>query len=123
MLLELSIAILLQSSAGPMAATMLSGAVCETRNTIGIVGYREALFSNRIVEIHPGSPIEGILQKGDRVLAVDGNRNCHQTCGQPGSEITLTVSRGGTVFDVTVRRIAVQDLHIQYLNHIFGVRD
>lgn len=123
MLLDLSIAIVLQGSTRPTAQMVLAGTICEVRNTVGIVGYRESVFGNRVVEIHPGSPVEGILQIGDRVLAVNGDKNCHETRGQPGSEITLSVSRGGTTFDVTVRRVAVQDLHMQYLNHIFGVRD
>jgi C-terminal processing protease CtpA/Prc len=123
-ILELSFAVVLQGSACEMMSRpMLQGNVTQSRNTVGIVGYRESVFGNRVVEIHRGSPAEGVLKKGDRVVAVNGDRNCHKTRGEPGEEITLTVSRGSQVFDVSLRRIAVQNLHSSYLNRVFGVTD
>jgi C-terminal processing protease CtpA/Prc len=111
MLLELCVAALLQTG------------IIECRGTVGILGYRQSVFGNAIVEIHPGSPVEGVLQKGDRILAVDGNSNSHNTRGEPGAEITLTVKRGAKVFDVHLRRIPVQQLHNTYLCHYFGVTE
>jgi C-terminal processing protease CtpA/Prc len=104
-------------------ATVLQTGISLSKGTVGILGYKQSLMGNAVVEIHPGSPVEGLLQKGDRIMAVDGNFNCHQTRGEPGTRITLTVKRGGKLFDVTVRRIAVQDLHNAYLCHYFGVRE
>ncbi|HEY9775049.1 MAG TPA: hypothetical protein V6C81_14895 [Planktothrix sp.] len=104
-------------------ATILQAGVSLSTNTVGILGYRQSVFGNSVVEIHPGSPVEGILQKGDRIVAVDGNPNCHETRGEPGSAITLTVKRGDRTFDVNVRRVAVQQLHSLYLCHYFGLKD
>jgi C-terminal processing protease CtpA/Prc len=104
-------------------ALLLQGSIAHSARTVGVLGYRESLFGHRVVRIHPGSPIEGLLEPGDNVVAVDGNRNNHVTLGQPGSPVTLTVMRGDRIFDVTVKRVAVQDLHSSYLNSYFGVKE
>jgi len=111
MIVELGCALLLQCS------------LVQTTKTVGILGYQEAMFSHKIIQIHPGSPIEGVLVPGDHVVAVNGNKHNHVTTGEPGSEVTLTVMRDHKVFDVTVKRIAVQELHNNFLNSYFGFKD
>jgi len=111
MIVELGCALLLQCS------------IAQSVRTVGILGYKESVFGHRVRRIHPGSPIEGLLEPGDIVIAVDGNKNNHVTVGQPGAPVTLTIMRNSQTFDVTVKRVAVQELHSGYLNSYFGVRE
>jgi C-terminal processing protease CtpA/Prc len=104
-----------------LIAAMLAGVVAKT-NTIGIIGVRTGL-NNTISLVHPGSPCERYLRRGDRIVAIDGQRSKTDTKGVPGSTITLTIKRGATEFTIKVHRIAVQDLHDKSLNKYFGLDD
>jgi len=103
--------------------TILETGVSLSKGTVGILGYRQSLLGHAVIEIHSGSPVEGLLHKGDKVLAIDGDSNRHETRGEPGTKVILTVKRGDRVFDVSVCRIAVQNLHDAYLCHYFGVTE
>jgi C-terminal processing protease CtpA/Prc len=111
MIIELGCALLLQCS------------IAQSVRTVGILGYKESVFGHKILRIHQGSPIEGLLEPGDTVVAVDGDKNNHVTVGEPGAPVTLTVMRERKTFDVTVKRVAVQELHSGYLNGYFGVKE
>ena len=100
---------------------LLSGEVHHTKDTVGIVGFRWTAFSHRISHIHQGSPAEGVLQIGDEIIAIDGERRKTETRGEPGEPITLTIKRASEVFDVTINRIAVQELQSRSLNKYWGV--
>lgn len=105
------------------AALSLQCGISEFGNTVGVVGYRESVFGHKVLLVHPGSPLEGKVQPGDGITAVDGNKNNHNTRGEPGTPVTLTVNHNGHEFDLTVRRVPVQALQNRYLNHYFGVKD
>jgi hypothetical protein len=105
------------------ASLLLLGTVSESRNTVGVLGYRESVLGHKVMVVHPGSPLSGLVQPGDNVVAVNGNKNKYNTRGEPGTSVTLTVKRKRETFDVTVRRVAVQELENRYLNHYFGVND
>src|ERR1700719_1757188 len=89
--------------------TVLQGNVSEISNTVGILGYRLSVFGHKVVCVHPGSPVEGILKEGDCIVAVDGDNNRQDTRGEPGTEVTLKVLRGSSTFECKARRIPVQD--------------
>lgn len=119
-LMALFTAAVLQSAA---STDLLRTGIVSTEGTVGILGYRQSLFGHKVVAIHPGSPVAGTLRVGDEIIAVNGNNNCHDTRGEPYTAITLTVRRGGLKYDVTFKRIAVQELKSRYLNHYFGVEN
>lgn len=58
-------------------------------------------------DVIPGSPADGLLRAGDRIVSVNGN-NPEQGLGaqllseQPGEDVTLTIDRAGTMSDVTL---------------------
>ena len=101
---------------------MLQGNATQTVGGLGIIGVRIGGFSSKIILIHPSSPCEGVLQVGDHIIAIDGYKTKTDTRGIPGEPITLTIKRGSEIFDVTVPRVAVQDLHDKTLNQCWGVK-
>lgn len=103
-------------------ATALQAQVSLSRGTVGIVGFRQSSFNYSVLEIHPGSPAYGILQVGDRVIAIDGDANRHDATGEPGTSVVITVKRKDKVFDVRFQRVPVQDLHSSYLCRYFNVK-
>src|SRR5271168_2071571 len=70
-------------------ATALQAGVTITKGTVGIVGFRQSSFNYSVLAIHPGSPAEGVLQVGDKVLAIDGDANRHNATGVPGTSVVL----------------------------------
>lgn len=102
-------------------AALLQTGISLSEGTVGILGYKQSVLSGVVLQVHPGSPVAGLIQKGDRVVAIDGDSNCRDTRGEPGSPVTLTVKRNNQLFDVTVRRVAVQALHSAYLCRYFAV--
>jgi len=104
-------------------ATALQASVSETRGTVGIVGFRQSSFNYSVLEVHPGSPAEGILQVGDKVLAIDGDTNRHNATGEPGTDVVITFKRADKIFDATFKRVPVQDLHNAYLCRYFSVKE
>lgn len=69
-----------------------------------------------IVLIHSGAPIEGVGQLGDVIVAVNGARLCEigydagvaAIAGEAGSELELTVRRGGTEIKLVLERAKVE---------------
>jgi C-terminal processing protease CtpA/Prc len=104
-------------------ATALQAGVSFNHGTVGIVGFRQSSFNYSVLAVHPGSPADGVLRVGDKVLAIDGDTNRHDATGEPGTSVVLTVKRGDKVFDATFQRVPVQDLHSDYLCRYFNVKE
>lgn len=94
-------------------------------NFVGIGIYMQAdMESGRVTVISPieGSPAEkaGIIT-GDKIIKVDGveytaeqiNEVSAHVRGEAGTDVMLTISRNGEIFDVTVTR---ENVHINYIS-------
>lgn len=73
-------------------------------------GYETELVTEAtVVDVMPGLPAEGRLQRGDAVLAVDGDEivaaeelQARTRAGEVGQVLTLTIRRNGELIDVEV---------------------
>ena len=85
--------------AGILAATVLNHAAAAWIGAWVVTSSKPGVTVDRVIA---GSPAEGVLEAGDRILSVNGNRPAQglgpELLGlKPGDEVTLTVERGGAV--------------------------
>lgn len=77
---------------------------------IGVIGVRINVLSDSIAVVHPGTPAEEAgIQKGDRIVSVNGNPFGEIT-GPPESLVTIKVKRGKEYIEFKVRRVALHSL-------------
>jgi len=98
-----------------------------TRGEFGGVGIQIGIREEKLTVISTleGTPAERVgLMAGDHITHVDGESTKGWTTqqaaqhirGKPGTEVILTIERGGEVFDVTIKREIIKINPIPYFN-------
>jgi C-terminal processing protease CtpA/Prc len=70
----------------------------------GYIGILYNPSAHTVVKVYPNTPADGVLQKKDKIVEVDGDPK-GEIDGEVGTYVYLTIKRGNETFKVKLLRV------------------
>lgn len=91
-----------------LLSLLLSGTISNEKGRLGILLNKA---SHSVIKVYKHSPSQGLIQKGDKILSVDGVDGVEEAITTVGTEATVVVERDGKTMIFKIIRASYREVY------------